>query len=155
MNFYCLFYLSIEKLEPQQKIILYTIKVFPKDTSFFSISHARRRLHRRATVAIWRSAKRIPSGNAVRATLCIYSAIETSLRRLKRESFGIVVFLYRRLRSHPILNQASHTNETPVRCASLRTGGISFSSFVGSKIGSFSFGNKVYFARLTTRFGEL
>ena len=76
----------------KQKIILYTIKVFPKDTSFFSISHARRRLHRRATVAIWRSAKRIPSGNAVRATLCIYSAIETSLRRLKRKSFGIVVF---------------------------------------------------------------
>ena len=139
----------------KQKIILYTIKVFPKDTSFFSISHARRRLHRRATVAIWRSAKRIPSGNAVRATLCIYSAIETSLRRLKRKSFGIVVFLYRRLRFQPILNQASHTNETPVLCASLRTGGISFSSFVGSKIGSFSFGNKVYFARLSTRFGEL
>jgi len=139
----------------KQKIILPTIKVFPKDTSFFSISHARRRLHRRATVAIWRSAKRTPSGNAVRATLCIYSTIETSLRRLKRKSFGIVVFLYRRLRSHPILDQASHTNETPVLCASLRTGGISFSSFVGSKIGSFSFSNKVYFARLTTRFSEL
>ena len=76
----------------KQKIILYTIKVFPKDTSFFSISHARRRLHRRATVAIWRSAKRIPSRNAVRATLCIYSAIETSLLCLKRKSFGIVVF---------------------------------------------------------------
>ena len=155
MNFYCLFYLSIEKLEPQQKIILPTIKVFPKDTSFFSISHARRRLHRRATVAIWRSAKRIPSGNAVRATLCIYSAIETSLRRLKRKSFGIVVFLYRRLRSHPILNQASHTNETLVLCASLRSVGISLSSFAANKVGSFSFGNKVYSARLTTRFGEL
>ena len=33
--------------------------------------------------------------------------------------------------------------------------GIHLSSFVGSKIGSFSFGNKVYSARLTTRFGEL
>ena len=139
----------------KQKIILYTIKVFPKDTSFFSISHARRRLHRRATVAIWRSAKRIPSRNAVRATLCIYSAIETSLRRLKRKRFGIVVFLYRRLRSHPILNQASHTNETLVLCASLRSVGISLSSFAANKVGSFSFGNKVYFARLSTRFGEL
>jgi len=29
--------------------------------------------------------------------------------------------------------------------------GIHLSSFVGSKIGSFSFGNKVYSARLTTR----
>jgi hypothetical protein len=77
------------------------------------------------------------------------------LRRLKRKSFGIVVFLYRRLRSHPILNQASHTNETLVLCASLRSVGISLSSFAANKVGSLSFGNKVYFARLSTRFGEL
>ena len=44
--------LSFEKLEPQQKIIFPIIKVFPKDTSFFSLPHARRRPHRRATVAI-------------------------------------------------------------------------------------------------------
>ena len=106
-------------------------------------------------LAIRRSAKRNPSGNAVRAISRIHSAIETSLRRLKRKSFGIVVFLYRRLRSHPILNQASHTNETLVLCASLRSVGISLSSFAANKVGSFSFGNKVYSARLTTRLGEL
>ena len=113
----------------KQKIILYTIKVFPKDTSFFSISHARRRLHRRATVAIRNDIKSTGVQYAVRAILRIYSAIETSLRRLKRKRFGIVVFLYRRLRSHPILNQASHTNETLVICASLRSVGIIFEFF--------------------------
>ena len=145
----------MKNLNHNKKSIFPTIKVFPKDTSFFSISHARRRLHRRATVAIRNDIKSTGVQYAVRAILRIYSAIETSLRRLKRKRFGIVVFLYRRLRSHPILNQASHTNETPVLCAFLLAGGISFSSFVDSKIGSFSFGNKVYFARLSTRFGEL
>jgi hypothetical protein len=46
------FYSSFEKLEPQQKINFPTIKVFPKDTSFFSLPHARRRPFRRAIVAI-------------------------------------------------------------------------------------------------------
>ena len=95
----------------KQKIILSTIKVFPKDTRFFSLPHARRRLHRRATVAIWKNIKRTGALYAVRDFSRNYSAIETSLRRLKRKSFGIVVFLYRRLRSHPILNQASYSRE--------------------------------------------
>jgi hypothetical protein len=33
--------------------------------------------------------------------------------------------------------------------------GLSLSSFAANKVGSFSFGNKVYFARLSTRIGEL
>ena len=151
----CLFYLSFEKLEPQQKIIFPIIKVFPKDTSFFSLPHARRRPSRRAIVAIWKDIKRTGAEYAVRAILRIYSAIETSLCRLKRKSFGIVVFLCRRLRSHPIHYQAIHTNETSILCASLRSVGIPLSSFVANKIGSLSFGNKVYSARLTTRLGEL
>ena len=130
-------------------------KSFPERHELLQSSHARRRLHRRATVAIRNDIKSTGAQYAVRAILRIYSAIETSLRRLKRKRFGIVVFLYRRLRSHPILNQASHTNETPVLCASLRSVGISLSSFAANKVGSFSFGNKVYFARLSTRFGEL
>ena len=139
----------------KQKIILSTIKVFPKDTSFFSLPHARRRPFRRATVAIWKDIKRVCAEYAVRAISRIYSAIKTSLRRLKRKGFGIVVFLYRRLRSHPNHYQVSHTNETLILCASLRSVGISLSSFAANKVGSFSFGNKVYSARLTTRFGEL
>ena len=154
LNFYCLFYSSIEKLEPHF-FLFPTIKVFPKDTSFFSFPHARRRPFRRVIVAIWKDIKRTGAEYAVRAILRIYSAIDTSLRRLKRKSFGILVSLYWRLRSHPIHYQASHTNETLILCASLRSVGISLSSFVGSKIGSFSFGNKVYSARLTTRLGEL
>ena len=74
----------------KQKIIFPTIKVFPKDTSFFSISHARRRLHRRATVAIWKGIKRTGAQYAVRAISRINSAVETSLRCLKRKRFGIV-----------------------------------------------------------------
>ena len=120
------FYSSFEKLEPQQKINFPTIKVFPKDTSFFSLPHARRRPFRRAIVAIWKDIKRTCAEYAVRAILRIYSAIETSLCRLKRKSFGIVVFLCRRLRSNPIHYQAIHTNETSILCASLRTGRDTF-----------------------------
>ena len=98
-------------LQNEKTIHFPTIKVFPKDTSFFSLPHARHRPPRHATVAIWRKSKRVCSEDVVRATLCIYSAKETSFRRLKRKSFGIVVFLYRRLRSHPILNQASYSRE--------------------------------------------
>ena len=149
------FLFKLWKTWTKQKINFPIIKVFPKDTSFFSLPHARRRPFRRATVAIWKDIKRACAEYAVRAISRIYSAIKTSLRRLKRKGFGIVVFLYRRLRSHPNHYQVSHTNETLILCAPLRSVGISLSSFAANKVGSFSFGNKVYSARLTTRFGEL
>ena len=83
LNFYCLFYSSIEKLEPHF-FLFPTIKVFPKDTSFFSFPHARRRPFRRVIVAIWKDIKGTGAEYAVRAISRIYSAIDTSLCRLKR-----------------------------------------------------------------------
>ena len=84
------FLFKLWKTWTKQKINFPIIKVFPKDTSFFSLPHARRRPFRRATVAIWKDIKRACAEYAVRAISRIYSAIETSLRRLKRKRFGIV-----------------------------------------------------------------
>jgi len=100
----CLFYSSFEKLEPNKKINFPTIKVFPKDTSFFSLPHARRRPFRRATVAIWKDIKRACAEYAVRAISRTCSAIETSLRfgALNRvQTYALILLI-----QHRCLNQS-------------------------------------------------